>query len=121
LGRSDLAAASRDTLSPLSYADALALAIPVLLVAPTAVRPSPSLLDRLQLCLRRAERVLLIHASHGMSSSKPAEFNAVVLASLLDTELARGDLARAVFCLHSGPPYTCAAANLRFPNRTKRH
>jgi len=76
-----LAAASRYTLSPFSCADALALDLPVLLVGADGSPPQfGAILDRLQPCLRRAERVLLTSASHGMSRTNAAEFNAAVLA-----------------------------------------
>lgn len=75
-----LAAASRYTLSPFSCADALALDLPVLLVGGDSSPPQfGAILDRLQPCLRRAERVVVANASHGMSRTNPSEFNAVVL------------------------------------------
>ena len=76
-----LAAASRYTLSPFSCADALALETPVLLLGGDSSPPQfGAILDRLQPCLRRAERAVVANSSHGMSRSNPAEFNAAVLA-----------------------------------------
>jgi pimeloyl-ACP methyl ester carboxylesterase len=76
-----LAAASRYTLSPFSCADALALDLPVLLLGGDSSPPQfGAILDRLQPCLRRAERAVVANASHGMSRSNSAEFNAAVLA-----------------------------------------
>ena len=75
-----LAAASRYTLSPFSCADALALDLPVLLVGGGSSPPQfGSILDRLQPCLRRAERVVVSNASHGMSRTNASEFNSLVL------------------------------------------
>jgi pimeloyl-ACP methyl ester carboxylesterase len=76
-----LAAASRYTLSPFSCADAWALDLPVLLVGADSSPPQfRAILDRLQPCLRRGERALITHSSHGMSSINPVEFNATVMA-----------------------------------------
>jgi len=76
-----LAAGSRYTLSPFSRADASALDLPVLLVGGDSSPPQfGAILDRLQPCLRHAERAVVANASHGMSLINPAEFNAVVLA-----------------------------------------
>ena len=47
-----------------------------------------AILDRLQPCLRRAERAVVANASHGMSRSNSAEFNAAVLEFLPSTDLA---------------------------------
>lgn len=75
-----LAAASRYTLSPFSCADALALDLPVLLVGgDSSPAQFGAILDRLQPCLRRAERTVVTNSSHGMSRVNPAEFNAAVL------------------------------------------
>jgi pimeloyl-ACP methyl ester carboxylesterase len=76
-----LAAGSRSTLSPFSPADAAALDLPVLLVGGDSSPPQfGAILDRLQPCLRHAERATVANASHGMSRINPAEFNAIVLA-----------------------------------------
>jgi pimeloyl-ACP methyl ester carboxylesterase len=59
----------------------LALDVPVLLVGSDSSPPQfHAILDRLQPCLRRAERALITNSSHSMSRSNPAEFNAAVLA-----------------------------------------
>jgi len=76
-------AAARYTRSPFSCADALALDVPVLLVGGDTSPPQfGAILDRLQPCLRHAERVVVANASHGMSRTNPAEFNSVVLEFL---------------------------------------
>jgi esterase len=76
-----LAAASRYTLSPFSCADALRSTFRYCWSAPTLVRHRfRAILDRLQPCLRHTERALITNSSHGMSSSNPGEFNAVVMA-----------------------------------------
>jgi len=78
-----VAAAARYTRSPFSCVDALALDVPVLLVGGDSSPPQfGAILDRLQPCLRRAERVVVANASHGMSRTNPAEFNSVVLKFL---------------------------------------
>jgi pimeloyl-ACP methyl ester carboxylesterase len=59
----------------------LALDLPVLLAGADSSPPQfRAILDRLQPCLRRAERALITNSSHGMSGINPAEFNATVMA-----------------------------------------
>jgi pimeloyl-ACP methyl ester carboxylesterase len=58
----------------------LVLDLPVLLVGGDSSPPQfGAIIDRLQPCLRRAERVVVANASHEMSRTKPPKFNAVVL------------------------------------------
>jgi pimeloyl-ACP methyl ester carboxylesterase len=58
----------------------LALETPVLLLGGDSSPPQfGAILDRLQPCLRRAERAVISNSSHGMSRVNPAGFNAAVM------------------------------------------
>jgi non-heme chloroperoxidase len=66
---------------PFTCDDARKLGVPALLVAgDVSPRIFPLMLNGLQPCLRTAERVTILRASHGINLDNPADFNHAVLA-----------------------------------------
>ena len=81
-GRSDFLSSCRiRSFASRAHQSARKVRLPLLLVGADSSPPQFSaILDRLQPCLRHAERALITHSSHGMSSINPVEFNAAVMA-----------------------------------------
>ncbi len=93
---STLAGEAKDEWHPYTCADAGRIEVPVLLIAGEKSPPFfGKILDAIQACLKRSERVVIANASHGMPRQNPVGFSEAVLTFISkDEDKTRGVGAR---------------------------